>query len=674
MLRSKIARRGITASMALFALLGTLPGTTSAATGTTPTPTMAALCPESAPGAVRCFAEFRTDIPSTPASAVTAQTTLAGYSPADLRSAYSLPSGTAGSGMTVAVVVAYDHPSAEADLGVYRAQFGLSTCTVANGCFRRVDQNGGTAYPDRGQNPFDGTFPWDGETQLDLDMVSAVCPNCHILLVEATDLTIASFATAANKAASLGAIAVSNSYGLPETAATDAYDGYYNHPGVAMVVASGDSGYKMTGVTKAIAYPAASPYVVAVGGTTLTRASNARGWSETPWVSTDPLGGTGSGCSPTELKPTWQRDTGCVMRTVADVSAIAGKPGVATYVSTPVDPNKSPGWIAAGGTSAAAPIVAAMYALAGGPTPGAYPALSLYASSAGLNDVSGGVSNDLFNQCTSGSYLCNAVSGYDGPTGLGTPNGIGPFTGPRSYSDFNGDRNADIVSRDSSGNLLLYPHTPLGFGTSTQIGHGWNGMTALIAGDFNGDGNADIVSRDSAGTLWLYPHTPSGFVSPTQIGLDWNSMTAMMAADFTGDGSADIIARDSSGVLWLYPHTPSGFGSFSQIGHGWNGMTAMVAADFTGDGNADIIAIDSSGTLWLYPHTPAGFGTARQIYTGWSGMTALVAGDFDGDGNADIVARDGSGQLWLYPHTPSGFVTSQIRVIGHGWNGMTIIL
>jgi subtilase family serine protease len=147
-----------------------------------------------------------------------------GYSPVDLRTAYSLPSSTAGSGQTVAIVDAFDDPNAESDLGVYRSQFGIAACTTANGCFRKVDQSGGSNYPrgDRG---------WAEEISLDLDMVSAVCPNCHILLVEATTNSFANLSAAEDEAAKLGATEISNSWGGGEYSSEVSDQSHFNHPG-----------------------------------------------------------------------------------------------------------------------------------------------------------------------------------------------------------------------------------------------------------------------------------------------------------------------------------------------------------------------------------------------------------------------------------------------------------
>jgi hypothetical protein len=212
-----------------------------------------------------------------------------------------------------------------------------------------------------------------------------------------------------NTAVRLGAAAVSNSYGTAETTADTGYDtSYYHHPGVVVTAASGDSGYGTQ-------YPAASPSVTAVGGTTLTRDGSARGFTESAWS------GAGSGCSRYEPKPTWQTGTPCTTRSIADVSAVADPAtGVAVFDSTAV--NGQSGWQVFGGTSAASPLVAAIAAQAGAPgsadTPAAYP----YAHPGSLHDVTTGS-----NGSCSPAALCTAGPGYDGPTGLGTPGGTAAF-------------------------------------------------------------------------------------------------------------------------------------------------------------------------------------------------------------------------------------------------------
>ncbi|WP_210592484.1 S53 family peptidase [Streptomyces sp. GESEQ-35] len=336
--------------------------------------------------------------------------TPSGYGPSDLQDAYGLTSAAAsnGSGETIAIVDAYDDPNAEADLATYRSHYGLPACTTAGGCFKKVGQTGSTTSLPTADSG------WAQEISLDVDMASAVCPQCSILLVEAKSATMANLGTAVNEAVSLGAKYVSNSYGGSESSSDTSYDSsYFNHPGVAITVSAGDAGYGAE-------YPAASKYVTSVGGTQLAASSGTRGWTESVW-NTSSTEGTGSGCSSYDAKPSWQTDTGCGKRMISDVSAVADPAtGVSVYDSYGV----TAGWYTFGGTSASAPIIAAVYALAGTPSSGSYPAEFPYAAPSALNDVTTG-SNGT---CPT-SYFCTATSGYDGPTGLGTPSGLDAFTG-----------------------------------------------------------------------------------------------------------------------------------------------------------------------------------------------------------------------------------------------------
>jgi subtilase family serine protease len=320
----------------------------------------------------------------------------------------------------VAIVDAYHHPTAESDLNTYRKNFGLlyggttsTDCTKANGCFRQVNQDGQDVTADNHPDFNDG---WAQEIAIDIEMVSAICPRCKILLVEANSNSYADLGKAVDRAAALGANAISNSYGSAEFLGEASYQAPYNKPGIAVTVSSGDSGYGAE-------FPAASQYVTAVGGTTLVPNSAAgpteRQWSETVWS------GAGSGCSRYIPKPTWQTDGGCSRRTVADVAAVADpSTGVAVYYSG--TPSKA-GWYVYGGTSVAAPIVASVYALAG--NAGSDKATTMspkypYQHPGGLFDVKSG-SNGRCPRNT--AYLCTGVAGYDGPTGLGTPNGLSGF-------------------------------------------------------------------------------------------------------------------------------------------------------------------------------------------------------------------------------------------------------
>jgi subtilase family serine protease len=254
------------------------------------------------------------------------------------------------------------------------------------------------------------------EIALDLDMVSAACPQCKILLVEGDSASFTDLGSSVNEAVTLGATEVSNSYGGTESSEGIATAADYSHPGVAIVASSGDNGYGIPST------PAVFSSVVSVGGTSLTKAANARGWSETAWQ------GAGSGCSAWIDKPAWQTDPNCPGRMVADVAADADpQTGPAIYVTDTPDLQGLPsGWSIVGGTGASSPYIAGVIALAGNPAK--YSNASPFytpAAKAGLNDVVTG-NNITFMDC-GGDYQCNAVTGYDGPTGWGTPNGTSAF-------------------------------------------------------------------------------------------------------------------------------------------------------------------------------------------------------------------------------------------------------
>jgi hypothetical protein len=372
--------------------------------GSDPAPDSArAVCPTARPGYARCLALVAGRHPAATAAvagrhpAATAAALPDGLARADLLSAYKLPA-SGGAGRTVAIVDAHDDPTAEADLAVYRKTYGLPPCTTQNGCFKKVNQNGKTSpLP-----AFDPEDDWSVEVSLDLDMVSAVCPDCHILLVESDSAEISSMGTAERAATNSGAVAVSNSWGGDETSDTVPWTAAFKHPGVAVTASSGDAGFQQA------SWPASLANVIAVGGTTLTKATNARKWTETAWK------GAGSGCSAYTAKPAWQHDAHCPMRTSADVAAVADpKTGVAVYVQGD--------WAVVGGTSASSPIVAAMIALAGNSSQ-LTSAKYIYSHASKLFDVTSG-SNANWN--CGGDYLCKARKGYDGPTGMGTPNGLG---------------------------------------------------------------------------------------------------------------------------------------------------------------------------------------------------------------------------------------------------------
>jgi subtilase family serine protease len=351
------------------------------------------VCPPAAQGYARCSSQVVTDQNGKPLSRPAVRTS---YNAAALQSAYKL-NVTSGANQTIAIVDAYDSPTAESDLATYRSQNNLPACTSSgpNPCFRKIDQRGGTSYPNANTG-------WAQEISLDLDMASAICPNCKILLVEADSNSFNDLTSAVRQAASQHATEISNSYGGNEFFGQD--DGAYNQPGVAVTVSSGDSGFGAE-------FPATSPFVTAVGGTTLTRAAGtSRGWAESAWS------GAGSGCSAVEAKPSWQHDSGCSRRSESDTSAVADP-------NTGVQVVYNGQQLVFGGTSASSPIIAGVYALAGGQPNGTTGAQGLWNNHSSLFDVTSGSNG---RRC-SAAYLCNSGTGYDGPTGWGTPNGSGSF-------------------------------------------------------------------------------------------------------------------------------------------------------------------------------------------------------------------------------------------------------
>jgi hypothetical protein len=357
-------------------------------------------CPEHGqPGVARCHAHIVTDANGRPVNPNGGKPNFGfqGYFAQDLRNAYGV-TGFGSGATTIAIVDANGYANAEADLAVYRSTMGLPACTTANGCFTKVNQTGGTNYPAANTG-------WAQEQALDLDMVSAICPGCNILLVQASSANFSDIMAAVQYAGDHAQI-VSNSYGATEFSGAGAYSGPYNKAGVTMTVSSGDSGY-------GVQFPADLPSVVAVGGTSLNLSGGV--FSESAWS------GAGSGCSALFTKAPYQSiPAGCNMRMVADVSAVAD-PNTGVRVYGPTSSTTS-GWMIFGGTSAAAPIIAGVYGVNG--ATGAPSNPYLFGNGSNLHDVTSGANG----RCRGApNYFCNAGSGYDGPTGLGTPKGGGAF-------------------------------------------------------------------------------------------------------------------------------------------------------------------------------------------------------------------------------------------------------
>ncbi|URN06939.1 S8 family serine peptidase [Actinomadura madurae] len=370
-------------------------------------------CDLPAPGHVTCLALVGTAPVQPPGKRAAADDDVrAGYTAADIQDAYNLPSELLGSRQTIAIVGAFDSPKAESDLAVYRKANNLPACGDDFPCFRKVDQRGGTDYP-----PVQGG--WAVEMSVDLQMASAACPNCRLLLVEADDSSFDNIAAAVDTAVRLGADVVSNSYGSGgEFNTLSDYARHYDHPGTIMVAAAGDTGFGNVGV------PAVFGNVIAVGGTTLARVGGR--WTHTAW------NGTSSACSAYVAKPRWQHDRLCAKRSTADVAAVAD-PAAPVLI---YDTYAYGGWVGAAGTSVSTAIIAGVYGLAGR-AGAADPAGSRLYAMAGrkaadgrpnLIDVTTGFQGFAGpNGSCGGGYPCTPGRGYDGPTGLGVPNGIGAF-------------------------------------------------------------------------------------------------------------------------------------------------------------------------------------------------------------------------------------------------------
>jgi hypothetical protein len=566
---------------------------------------------------MRCFALRRTTgVRAHLAAGINPAVAVSGYGPSDLDSAYNVPT-TLGAGKTVAIVDAYDDPNAASDLSTYRSNFGLPACTTANGCFKKVNQNGATS-PLPAANA-----GWSSEIMLDLEMVSAICPNCHILLVEASSPTTANLGAAVNTAVAQGAVAVSNSYGGSESSSESSFDNsYYKHPGVAIVASSGDSGYTRE-------YPAASPWVTAVGGTNLTRASNSRGWTESVW-STSSSEGAGSGCSAYEAKPSFQTDTGCSRRTIADVSADADPAtGVAVY-----DSYGSGGWTVFGGTSVASPIIGAMYALATAPSPSAFPNSYPYADPAGLWDVTTGHTAT----CTP-AYLCTGEVGYDGPTGLGTPNGAAAFgpvsTGP---SDFSVAVNPTNVSVAAGSNATATVSTAVTSGSSESVALSASGLPSGVTASFapssvnSGSSSTLTFTASSSAAAGNYSVTITGTGS---TGSHTATLTLSVTAAATNDFSVSVSPASRSVTAGAGTtatvSTAVTSGSAQTVSLGVSGLPTGVTASFSpasvtaGSSSTLTISTASSTAPGTYTLTITGTGTSATHTTPFS-LTVTAAG------------------------------------------------
>jgi hypothetical protein len=603
-------------------------------------------CPPPAAGQVTCAALITPGGKAVSRAAMAAAATLPpGFGPTDLRFAYGLEYSalSGGVGQTVAVVTAYDDPSAETDMGTYRSEYGLPACT--NGCFSKLDQNGGTSYPS-------GTAPagWTLAAAQALDTISAICPNCHITLVEANSTQITDLGTAENTAAGQAKF-VTNTWFTPEATygTSEPADDttYFDHPGVAITAPDGN------GAGYATYYPAASPDVIAVGGTTLTRTTaTARGWAETTW------NGTGSGCSPYETaKPSWQTDTGCTSRMLNDVSAVADPSNspVAFYDSV------SGGWVTSGGNNVAATIIAADYALAGTPVAGTNPASYAYAHATTFNDITTGSDGT----CSGPAYYCTAGTGYDGPTGLGIPasaialGATAPAeslpAGPVAYNPANGDQT--FYAFGSNGTAFQDSLSPSSGAWSGFANLGGD-VAARPAAVFDpASGNLEVYARQSSGTVYEdFWKSASGTWSGWE-NLSGSATEGNPAAIYNPlSGSLQVFETGTTGTVFEESWTSSaGWSGWQNMGGGL-GSGPDVVFDPANNSLA-LLGSGTNGTVWLDSWTSA---------AGWSGWQNL-GGDLSGTPSAVYNPLDGA--LEVYGQGPSGFVNEKYQLPGGAWSG-----
>lgn len=519
--------------------------------------------------------------------------TPSGYSPSLLQSAYAI-SGSGGAGRTVAIVDAYDNPNAAADLAAFRTQFGLPSCTVSSGCFTKMDQNGGsTFYPASTTTPSDPSYGWSMEIDLDVQAVSSTCPACKILLVESFSSSDADLLAGIATAARHGANVISLSWGGCESSTGQAsFDSQLQATGVPITVSTGDSGYLSPSNPQTSAqgcspntplYPASSPYVTAVGGTTLQRSTaNSRGFTESAWSynATNQWGG-GSGCSIVEPKPSWQTDSGCARRMVSDVAADADPfTGLAVYDS--YDNGATSAWGVVGGTSLSSPLVAGIYGLRG--TTGIDAARTWYGGSA-TYDITSGTNAPSATDC-SPAYFCNAGAGYDGPTGTGSPEVTPPAApAPPPASGFKG-----LYGVDGYG--VLHPGGSPMITTATWS---WN-IARGVAVDATGQGG---LTLDGWGGLHPWGDAGSA-LGPIQGSGYWPGWDIARSAVLNSDGRGFVL-------------------------DGWGGVHS-----FAGAGRAPLTVTSTSGYWpgWDIARGIASFadGSGGVVLDGWGGVHPFGAG------------------------------------------------
>jgi|HubBroStandDraft_2_1064218.scaffolds.fasta_scaffold00208_2 hypothetical protein len=598
-----------------------------------------------------------------------------GLSAEDLQSAYKLPSSTAGSGQTVAVVDAYDDPNAQADLNVYRSTYHLPACE--SGCFTKVNQAGATTYPE-------ASAEWSLEISLDLDMVSATCPKCHILLVEANNATLENLGIAENEAVTLGATEISNSYVAREVIVGKAFveeaSKYYKHAGIPIAVASGDDAYNNENLELeectncSTSFPADLSSVIAVGGTNLEAEGEAgRGWRESVW------GDTGSGCTLYIAKPAWQTDKGCADRTDNDVAAEAS-------ASTPVSVYDTyslilPGWQAVGGTSVATPLTAGAIALESSAmrTEGSE---GIYSHPSDWFEVSTGSNWTSLNGECAERYLCNGETGYDGPTGIGTPDGGATATPPSALTE----PASAVTTTAATLNALLNPEASsttyhFEYGTTTAYGSEAPVGGAAVAGYTHAQSVSQTLSGLTSNTSYHYRVVATS-AGGTTYGPDRTFSTApkVYLSAFGSKGTSEGefegpwgTATASNGDVWVSDYSNDRIEEFSPAGKfiracgskgsgegQFNGPTG-IAINPTNESRGGYIYVSDSGNGRIEVFSPTckyseSFGTSGSENGQLSDPMGLTFGvSYTYETHILAVADSGNNRIEMFKGTKHEF-------------------
>ena len=561
-----------------------------------------------------------------------------------------------GSGTTVAVVDAYNDPTAASDLATYRSAAGLPALT--SGQFTQYNQEGETS-------PLPATAPadddWTLEESLDVDMVSAICPLCKIDLVEANnDSGTGLYVAEETAATTLGAKYISNSWGGSETSTDTTYDSeYFGVSGVVYTASAGDSAY-----SGGVIYPATSPHVVSVGGTTLNTSSNSRGWTESVWE-TSSSEGTGSGCSAFEPQPSWQASisilkAACADRVDNDVAADADpNTGAAVYDTT----NGNGGWNEVGGTSESSPIIASVFALAGNNGNGGNNAAdSIYTHTGDLNEVTAS-SNGTCTPPAADSVLCTATGAantYNGPTGWGTPEGLGAFqsnsagntvtvTNPGSQTGTVGTAaSLQINATDSaSGQTLTYSATGLPAGLSISS------TTGLISGTPTtaGSNSVTVTAKDTTGAsgsasfTWTINSATGNTVTVTNPGSQTGTVgtAASLQINATDSASGQTLTYSATGLpAGLSISSTTGLISGTPTTAGSNSVT-VTAKDTTGaSGSASFTWTINSATGCTAAQLLGNPGFETGSISPWTSTAGVLADTAEG-----VPAQAGSYLAWL---------------------------